>query len=155
MRFVPLLIVLAGCDLYFTDRSDDDDVCALVDYAYPEVLDPYTGVCTTDFTPQCRPCEPCPAKPEAPLDWATCLGPCDGLTEAACLDTASCRGAYSAGGFAACWSVAPSGPESGSCEGLDAYACSRHDDCAAFYTDLGGERSQFLDCRPEASPPRR
>jgi hypothetical protein len=150
-RLLPLVILLAGCDLYFTDGDDDDDVCALVDYAYPQVLDPYTGVCTVDYTSQCRPCEPCPATPESALDWAACPGPCDGFAEDACLDAPGCRAAYEKGAFAACWSVAPSGPAPGICDNLDAYGCSRHDNCAAYYEDLGTPTVQFVDCRVEPS----
>ena len=40
------------------------------------------------------------------------------------------------------------GPVQGSCEGLDAWECSRHDDCLATYSpDIG-----FQQCAPELVP---
>jgi len=107
----------------------------------------------------------------AMADWATCPGACEELGEADCLATSGCRAIYT--GFACppnadcamtdqpvfsqCWEVAPSGPiEGGDCWGLDAQACSEHDDCAATFNfgDTGGNGgcgipTGFQQCFPE------
>ncbi|HEY5936810.1 MAG TPA: hypothetical protein VIU61_19310 [Kofleriaceae bacterium] len=149
-RLCVLLALLAGCDLYFGGGGGDDDICA---QGPPTqwVLDPSTGVCAAARVNNCNPCEPCP-EPAVGFDWASCPGPCDSLAEGACLDTPLCRAGYTDNDeFAACWSIAPSGPDPGSCAGLDAYECSRHDNCAAYFTGLGGPSPQFRECRPEPS----
>jgi hypothetical protein len=81
----------------------------------------------------------------APPDQAACHGACEALPEAACIATAGCRiltrraSQGMADSFFACSETAPSGPiHAGRCRDLDAYACSRHDNCAAHYV-------QFLD----------
>lgn len=79
-------------------------------------------------------------------DWGMCPSECTGMGEVSCQATPRCRAAYvstcaqgadcqdASYAFAECWQIAPSGPMRGeSCEGLGAYECSRHDDCAAFH----------------------
>jgi hypothetical protein len=88
---------------------------------------------------------------QAPEDWGMCYGGCEGLDEDTCVDTPLCRAAYVgqclqdascyAGSegltFYECWAVAPEHPTStGACGGLDAYECSRHDNCAAVHEQI-------------------
>jgi hypothetical protein len=144
-----------GCNLYF----DDDDPCLFgggdsgyVDGAAEPAVglrNPQTGQC--EFlgggggTPPCDDaCGPCPvSEPDpAPLpSWGFCESECTGLGESACPATPGCRGAYLVPGeldpgprFYECWSVDMTGPvQGGGCEGLDAWACSVHDDCIAIH----------------------
>lgn len=76
-------------------------------------------------------------------------GTCEGHDEAQCLAERSCRAAYSVegGSFLGCWGALRwDATSSSACAGLDAYECSRHDDCSAWYarTLSGAVRS---DCR--------
>ncbi len=147
---VVALVFLTGCDLYF---NDDDPPCAYAyDVAYPEHLrNPQTGECQVSGGGCDSACGPCAKAPEvgAQLDWGTCFSDCEQLDESACITASGCRAAYtnSPGGndgpaaFRGCWAVAPSGPVQGSCEGLDAQECSRHDDCSAYYNEGGFART--------------
>ena len=150
---VLVLSTLSSCTLYF----DDDDDCANWDIAVPpaqELRNPFTG--------QCEPvgggwgcdtrCGPCPelADPAVVADWGSCFSFCEGLDEGTCAGTSGCRTAYLNDNitdgpprFFGCWAVAPSGPIAGSCQGLDAQECSRHDNCAALYS-AGIEGGQFF-----------
>lgn len=162
----------AGCSLY----SGDDDVCA-----YPAedesgasrpgvgLRNPETGECEyfgTDDQPCDPECGPCPAysEPVPEPSWGLCESQCTGLGEGTCLETSGCRGIYTEGPedllYLACWATDTSGPiQGGACEGLGAYECSRHDDCAAvhqtncdFATDSdapGCEPTEFQRCAEE------
>jgi hypothetical protein len=134
---------LTGCQLYF---GGGDDECVAVDYdvAPAELLrDPQTGDCSGYGSYPCdERCGPCPQTGAAHPDWGSCYSACEDLTEFSCIATDGCRAAYweakpnadQGSLFRGCWAIAPSGPErGGDCTGLDAYACSRHDDCAAYY----------------------
>ncbi|HLU68346.1 MAG TPA: hypothetical protein VKZ63_18810, partial [Kofleriaceae bacterium] len=69
-----------------------------------------------------------------PPTWGYCESQCTGLDELTCIDTAGCRAIYVAGAFGDCWSTDQNGPiQGGGCAGLDAYECSRHDDCSAVH----------------------
>lgn len=95
--------------------------------------------------------------------WASCDASCFGFDESTCISTAGCRTAYDHAclltdgpcaalvPFIGCYPVDTSGPIQGACEGLDAFACSQHDDCLATYTESGGVR-QFTLCMPELTP---
>jgi hypothetical protein len=155
-------MLLGGCQLYF---GDDDPPCYYgADKATPtegaayEVRDPSTGECRSfgggyDCSDRCGPCA---YRSLAPLpDWGMCYGSCDGLGEEACFVTPGCYAAYLVDAkqtetFWGCWDTAPSGPVQGSCENLDAYECSRHDDCIAVY-ETTGNATQFDRCAPEPS----
>jgi len=78
--------------------------------------------------------------------------------------TPGCYAAYTelaaddrAAEYRGCWQTAPSGPVGGSCANLDAYACSRHDNCTAHYKDNFVRTSEpvpvseFLFCAPEVA----
>lgn len=97
-----------------------------------------------------------------PLDWGACSSYCDGLTEVDCALADGCRAVYVAyptdgpsGGvraFAACWAIAPSGPQRGGvCEGLDAYGCSLRDDCSVVHDNVAGVPGPFASCVDETT----
>lgn len=156
------LAVLPACVLY-TGEDDDVDPCADygggstdgADIAAAELRNPQTGQCESFYSgggggggDTCGdwggpPAEDAPAREPAP-DWAVCYGPCEGLDEGTCVDTAACRAAYVSDcpqgmdctdvtyAYYGCFGTAPSGPvQGGTCTGLDAYQCSTRDDCVA------------------------
>ncbi|NVB77265.1 MAG: hypothetical protein HOV81_02620 [Kofleriaceae bacterium] len=153
----------SGCDLYFGGGADDT-VCAGGGWGMPvpdsEYRDPATGQCSYfgGGGGYCdESCGPCPLYEAdvAPLpDWGSCYGVCFGLDQNACLSTPGCYGAYAGATdngperFWQCWDTAPSGPVGGSCQNLDAYQCSRHDNCIGVFanTNYG---NQFLRCEDE------
>jgi hypothetical protein len=115
--------------------------------------DPQSGQCV-DTSPPCdTACGPCPATGAVALDWATCSGACEALTESACLASATCHAAYQdAGGptptFWGCWDLPPSGAITGACTNLDAQTCSEHTDCVSVYALANGTTS-FARCAAE------
>lgn len=150
------LILVTGCDLYFTDGDDDCLVATTI--AAEELRNPDTGQCEPfGWGGGCGPCGPCAEVDLAPPpDWGSCFAGCEVLDEASCIDQAGCRAVYDANSnvdepprFLECWAIAPSGPAGGSCENLDAYECSRHENCSAYYDTDGGPLT-FSSCRPEA-----
>jgi hypothetical protein len=161
-RLAVLAVLLCGCDLYFGD--DDCDGWGMGGGAAPayEVRDPYTGQCQTvgggggwDCDSSCGPCT-YPAVAELSIaDWGMCWGTCAGLEEESCFVAPGCYAAYlndaetdGPPSFWGCWDTAPSGPVQGSCANLDAYECSRHDNCIAIYNE-GTGGTQFATCAPE------
>ena len=170
-RLILSLVLLSGCDLYWNQQGDD--VCK--DVAYPgggaalEFRDPNNGQCQYfgggggGCFDGCGPCYETPPSQANP-DWGTCGSSCEALSESDCIATSGCYAAYDENGaildapagttFKGCWQTAPSGPiSSGTCFGLDAHACSQHDNCAAFY-DSGADAlvaGPFLRCAPEPS----
>jgi hypothetical protein len=154
---LPLLLATPGCVFYFGDDGDDD--CwngGGAPEPWPGLRNPETGQCENAGGGGGGWCGedgvPVPAtdSAEAPADqiaydWATCTGPCDGLSESACQAADGCRAVYVDDcpfcdiyppqlTYVACWGTAPSGPvRGGGCQGLDAYDCSRHDDCSAVH----------------------
>jgi hypothetical protein len=171
-----LCVLLSGCDLYF---GGDDDPCEGISMGggprptppAQEVRDPNTGVCTYqgyDGTGCVNECGPCPLddQPAIAVDWAACYGSCYDLDESTCFATSGCYAAYvedpAADGkrdFWGCWNTAPSGPVQGACDNLDAYGCSRHDNCIAVYTGTSDatntayEGTKFLRCLAEQNLP--
>lgn len=170
MRSLPLVIaaLLGGCNLYF---GGGDDQCELVgdgDIApSQQVRDPFTGECQSfgggfPCDSRCGGCPDIAALSQAIPDWGTCFSECEALDETSCIGASSCRAAYTNSAFDdgpptfhGCWAVAPSGPvQGGGCDGLDAYECSRHDDCSAYYNqqlgpDDGVEGMLFAVCKAE------
>jgi hypothetical protein len=170
----------SGCNLYF--GGDDDDDCLWGGERPPEgeaavrLRNPETGQCEAwggGGWPCEDPCVPC-AQPAAEKSdraiawpsWGTCDGYCETLDEATCLVTSGCRGAYvdDCGGFdcrqidsrwfAGCWATDTTGPiQGGGCAGLDAWECSRHDDCKAIHAGNGcyvgaEDGAALMDCDP-------
>lgn len=131
--------LLAGCNLYFD--GGDQDCPVYVEVAPNQVRNPETGGCEDwGWGGGCDDgCNPCLAETAPFPDWGSCFGACAALDESDCVTAASCRAAFTNPFndgprlFEGCWSVAPSGPIRGECSGLDAYQCSRHDDCSAVY----------------------
>jgi len=160
LALLALASAASGCVLYDDDDDDgDDDVCAYAgDSIGWAVRNPQTGTCE-DFGGG-----GCYGAPEPVPDWASCWGECEGLDAQTCLGTSGCRAAYefgecppggdcsTVGPFLGCWGTAPSGPVQGACDGLDAYECSRHDDCIAVYDTTSGE-SRFSYCAAEPGGP--
>jgi hypothetical protein len=169
--FIPV-VLLAGCDLYF--GNGDDTVCA--DYgggAVPpaqELRDPVTGTCVggSNWGGCDDACGPCPVYTpdqgtgaEATVaDMGLCQSLCTGLGEAQCEATPGCYAAFyddpAADGkrdYGGCWQIAPSGPARGSCSGLDAYECSRHDNCTMTYARSDTGPSKFIACENETYYP--
>lgn len=154
--FIPVML-LAGCDLYFGDG--DDTVCA--GYEVPPAQsyrDPNTGTCVPGQWGWCSGCEPCATGVDvggADPDRGLCESNCTGLDQSTCEATAGCYAAFNEQegldgyGFEGCWQVAPSGPVKGSCEGLDAQQCSRHDNCAIVYTSADDFNKRFAYCMNE------
>jgi hypothetical protein len=135
-----------GCIIYFGD--DDDDDClygggGAEPAPLPGVRNPVTGQCEYHYgggggggCDACGVCEPTSIDPAGPVpSWGYCESACSYLDEATCLATAGCRAAYMDDfGYYECWAVDMSGPVQGQCAGLDAWECSRHDDCVAWHT---------------------
>ncbi|HEY5928069.1 MAG TPA: hypothetical protein VIV11_40560 [Kofleriaceae bacterium] len=168
-----LCVLLCGCGLYFGDGDDDPPCAREGDGAKPspplqEVRDPSTGVCQYAdgggggwCEDECGPCYY--DEPAIATDWAACYGKCFDLGENECFTTSGCYASYiedpAADGkrnFWGCWDTAPSGPvQGGGCLNLDAYGCSRHDDCIAVYygrsdsTNTAYEGTKFAQCAPE------
>jgi hypothetical protein len=167
-----LIAPIAGCSFYFGGDDTGDD-CGSGDAEYPGdpgpgLRNPDNGQCeyygggggceyppydTAGFDESGAAYEP---------DWASCSSGCEGLDEATCLAAPQCRGTYldSCGSdsssdcapdlyFNECWGVAPTGPVTGECYGLDAYGCSQHNDCAAVYVRNSSGYLSFVTCQPE------
>lgn len=144
-------LTVPGCALFF----DDGDDCSYGGGAAEPAIDPglrnpETGRCEYfgggggdvcgDYGGPSADQEPgLGALP----DWGLCQSECTGLDEQSCQDAAGCRAAYVSDcpanadcdgvtyAFFECWQVSQSGPIQGTCDGLDAWECSRHDDCVA------------------------
>jgi hypothetical protein len=165
MRLAWLAIfALSGCTLYFgDDGASDDDACLVRKEPVQELRDPVTGACS-GVGGGCGPGGYIEA------DWAACYGACEGLDQPSCEASAGCRAIFVDTcptcdalflSYAACWGTAPSGPVQGDCNGLDAQACSEHDDCSAVHAQVeapGGDGGftngigDFEWCQPELSP---
>ncbi|HUH05721.1 MAG TPA: hypothetical protein VML75_27205 [Kofleriaceae bacterium] len=184
---VVLLAPLAGCELFFGGGDDDclyEGAPEADPIQDPGLRNPDTGLCEYfgggggggggcgDWGGGATEPDRAPAP-----DWGQCLGYCDGLGEDACLAASGCRAAYVSDcpegqlcgnttyTFWGCWQTAPSGPvQGGDCSVLDAYECSRHDDCVANHypsgcgTDalcepgfVGTDIGNFESCAPEGA----
>lgn len=163
-----LLATSAGCSFYFGDDDCEYGGGEGADQLVVSLRNPYTGQCEDGGGGGGGGCGDYEAEPPAePADWAACYGACEGLDELGCQATPGCRAAYASScleweyctevayTFYGCWGTAPSGAiQGGGCEGLDAYQCSRHDDCIAQHyagsSGCGGTGNG--DCAPIADP---
>jgi hypothetical protein len=157
---VGLAAGLAGCDLYWGNNNNGDDVCAggsiESDSSY---RNPQTGTCEDFGTGgDCGGCVPCyeTAPSNINASWPVCDSSCDGLTEASCLSTTGCHAAYldvtSAGtAYWGCFGIAPLTPTTtAACETLDAQDCISRDDCTSTYdSDSNPGDPSFASCAPE------
>jgi len=175
------LLGSTGCGFYF--GGDDDCQYGGGDSAGEAAIglrDPYTGLC--DYYgggggcyDGCGPCDYATGEDRAAEpSWGYCDSYCTGLDELTCQVTAGCRAAYletcpdntscdpaTQRTFWECWSTDQTGPVQGSCEGLDAWSCSLHDDCVAVHWDActpsaesdalidAGCLGNFMACEPE------
>jgi hypothetical protein len=174
---IAVLVPASGCSIYFGDDTGDDCLGAVEGDSAPGpgYRNPDNGTCEYWGGGGCYDSG---GGAQAEPDWASCSTSCEGLDELSCLAAAECRGAYigwtcppwadsesdclpSMNEFYQCWGIAPSGPaEPEDCWGLDAYACSRHNDCSAVYQyveapgDDGGFQNavSFVGCQPEPAP---
>lgn len=158
-RALLVAALLSGCTLWGGGVADDVMCGAAPPGAPQQLRDPQSGTCES-FGDGCR---------GIPLpDWAVCDGACEQLAEGPCLVTAGCRAVYtnacppgqvcppdSLYDFLGCWGTAPASTvEGGGCDGLDAFGCSQHDDCAAVYdqyetTDPLAQLLSFSSCIAE------
>lgn len=162
----------SGCTLYFGDDTADDCQFGFGAEAPGGQRNPQTnqcdffggggGGCGANGDDDIRADSEAPA----PNDWAECFTECEGLDELTCFTADRCRATYTQcfpgedcfRRFSGCVGIAPSGPASGeACQGLDAYGCSRHNDCVATYgtTDLPNDgysgTGVFVGCDAEPS----
>ncbi len=151
--------VVSGCGFYF-----DDDRCE--DRAYQgapqSFFNPLTGQCVADSSgcdDSCGPCAEATAAPESEPwggDMGLCYSSCTDLSEYACHATPECYAAYTTDlkasddelTFDECKQIAPSGPSTGACTGLDAWSCSRHDDCSLVH-EVTSTGKRFAACIDE------
>jgi len=166
---------LSGCSIYWGDDGDDDcfydDGIAGVGLRNPEngmceFLGGGGGGCGYDYAADAEG-----NGAPAPLpDWGECPSECEALSESQCMAAERCRAIYNETPcppdtvcdqaprtFYGCWAIAPSGPASErvACESLDAYECSRHNDCVGVYRDfmwlaLEAPTLQFSSCAAES-----
>lgn len=167
MRLAFLAAVLAlapACTIYW--GGDDDINCPAGDQEPgrdPGLVNPWTLVCESFGGGGCG-CGPCPLEADAESDaialpsWGSCASACIGLPESECIATPACRTTYDYAclftdgpcplltPFLGCYPVDTTGPVNGMpCDGLDAWECSRHDDCLGAYSpDVG-----FRQCASE------
>jgi hypothetical protein len=156
-RFALALLALSiGSGCIFLDDDDDCPYGGIgeaepqdMGIELPTYRNPDSGQCEEvpqnggDQCDLCGRCVPTDEPTVPPPDWGDCSSACSGLDEFTCLVADGCRAAYLTacigGGcpddgylYYGCWSVAPLGAtRGGTCEGLGAYDCSRHDDCVA------------------------
>jgi hypothetical protein len=168
-----IAVTAGGCTLDFggDDNPPCDDTLAgdgrdELGAPLPDLLNPETLQCETYWGGEPCSCgNPCP--PEDVPSWAYC-GTCTGIDEATCLEASGCRAVYdnacyTGSGectalvpFIGCYGVDQTGPIQGSCGGLDAWECSRHDDCLALHEpQCSGNPSecyqQFVQCVDETT----
>ena len=165
-RLCALLVLVAGCDLYWNPNGSGDDNCDPgPNEPAIELRNPDTGQCQSFGGGHCGCGAPCVGGVDVPA-WPVCHGTCDQLAESDCLATPGCHAAYqtfvpgvgsgsssSTPEFMGCWNVEESAPSQGVCEGLDADSCTGRDDCVGLYdpnTTTAPESWKFDRCEPEA-----
>jgi len=152
LALLALALPLPACILY--DVADDQP-CDTI-YVPDERVDPSNLTCQDFGGSQCTPGDvalvPIPT-------WGRCDSPCRTLDEGTCLGASGCRAVYDWAcytgegpctaevPFMGCYPVDESGPVQGSCDNLDAWACSQHDDCLALHDANNG--LGYVTCVPE------
>jgi hypothetical protein len=156
MRTVAVLLVATGC-LYTSDPKPPPCEVAAKEPAQ-QYRDPQTGQCESFG----YPCDPvcggvCAGGAAEQPDWASCYGPCEGLSEAQCLASPTCHAAYQdsptpSPTYWDCFDLPPSGAIEGSCTNLDAQTCSEHPDCTSLYTSPVNSGPNFVESFESCSP---
>jgi hypothetical protein len=162
MRRLASLVALAlvsGC-VFFDDT--DGPTCGAQPDSAPvlNLVDPSTLACTAFTVANCDPaCGPCPALASPLPTWGACDSACRALDEGACRTSPGCRIAFDptldALGFLGCYPTDKDVAASVPCDGLDAWECSRHDDCEGAYvmdTTKTPVARLFTACVPEPVP---
>lgn len=128
-----LAVALTGCVLHLSDDTGCPDG---VDPAGGRIVNPSTLVC--EEFPQSSTCQS--FDPSIP-SWGSCDSSCGSLDEPTCLATPGCRGAYdhdclfgtgpcpALTAFLGCFAVDRNQDFITPCDGLDAWNCSRHEQC--------------------------
>ena len=159
-------VFVASVGLLLTGCTENHQTCQFgLSAPLPGLLNPQTGVCEFHGGGG-QGQDPCIGVgrqvPGDQIDWAMCGSTCNQFDEAECIAAPGCRASYigtctaedncdnDTYSFHECWSTAPSGPVSGSCEGLGAHECSRHHSCVARHSALEGTGcGAGNDCAPE------
>jgi hypothetical protein len=122
-----------------------------------ELVNPTTLACEVH-----PPSEPCVLGPND-LTWGACDSACRALDEGTCLTTAGCRAAYDHDcffGVGPCTRLTPflgCYPNDRNldtvtgCAGLDAWSCSRHEQCAGTYRETA-DGFMYARCVPDPTP---
>ncbi|HVK78088.1 MAG TPA: hypothetical protein VM734_32495 [Kofleriaceae bacterium] len=156
-----LLAALPGCVIDFGGDDDDEPPPPCFAFLTPDegLVNPATLECQVFG-------DECPGHGSGgPPTWGSCESPCRDLDESACLTTEACRATYDHAclytdgpcplltPFLGCQPVDATGPERGpACLGLDAWECSRRDDCLATYTPGPTGGLEFAGCDAELVP---
>jgi hypothetical protein len=160
------VVLTPGCSFYF---GDDDDQC------YSDGIAPSSSGRLNPATLECEyyggggSCSSGGfAADDYRSDWGFCDNACTGLAESDCLRGDGCRAVYLdrevfdpdawVRVYGGCFPTAPSGPvRGGGCGGLDAQACSTHDDCAALHDNVPGDFQSCIEeptvCNPVPTVP--
>jgi hypothetical protein len=149
MRAWMLIIAVVACTA--CDFSTQDCLGDPQEY----VRDPATTACIVlSNADGCNYCfDSCLVGDTDRFDYGACFTDCNGTIETDCLTRPDCRAAYLGTSYLMCLPTAPSGAlRDGACDGLDAYECSRHDNCAAEYNRPFGGAIAFYRCFDEARP---
>jgi hypothetical protein len=179
--FISVLALGAGgCTLDFFSGGDDgggDDVQCDPSDTEPgpthDLRNPETLECQSFTEYDCPPSCDCAYPPSPTFDevaipsWGACESACRTLGELDCMNAVECRTVYDYAcytgdgpcyaeqAYVGCYPIDQDGPiDAGECLGLDAYACSYHNDCAALHSPLCNESgtfcwSQFVQCVSE------
>lgn len=134
-RALALAVVfgLGGCVLHFSDDTGCDDV------GPPplggDIVNPASLQCEHFTEPACGDFDP-----SIPT-WGSCESTCRALDEASCINTPACHAAYdhdclfgtgpcpALTAFLGCFAVDHNQDFITGCQGLDAWNCSRHEQC--------------------------
>lgn len=161
MRLAFAALLVTGCTIYLGDDDADDVPCDYGAIAPLRLINPSNLACE-EFSGGCPDwCGPCALEADEPIPtWGTCDSGCATLDELTCATEPGCRAAHDWAcwtgdgectaevSYLGCFAVDTTGPVQGTCEGLDAFECSRHDDCLALHDTLSG--LAFVACVPES-----